>query len=174
VPEGAAETIITSLITQLRAKWVGDGGTTYWYTPAASPSGIIRVPSWQAWDRDWFDKGRVSSGQALAIIRILGEQVVEHVAQSLDKTLELMILVATPFTPNTQNPYAQNAPIEQTIQTRLKHDLEKAVLADVTLGAQAINANTATVDWLFELGLDDWAIVGTRMRVLYNVYYLTP
>jgi hypothetical protein len=93
----------------------------------------------------------------------------ERTSGSFQNQMEVFVLAARRWQPNTQDPYGIEPPIRETIQNRLLRDIKVALYEDVTLGNLAIN--TEIRDENLNLQIQDnvaWAAVEVRLVITYE------
>jgi hypothetical protein len=93
----------------------------------------------------------------------------ERTTGSFQNQMEVFVLAARRWQPNTQDPYGIQPPIRETIQNRLLRDIKIALYDDVTLGGLAIN--TEIKDENLNIQIQDsfpWAVVEARIVITYE------
>lgn len=93
----------------------------------------------------------------------------ERTSGSFQNQMEVFVLAARRWQPNTLDPYGIQPPIRETIQNRLLRDIKLALYDDVTLGGLAIN--TEVKDENLNIQIQDnfpWAVVEARVVITYE------
>jgi hypothetical protein len=157
---------------------VGDGGANYWLTPTK----VVRVPGWAAWEMDWLDK----QFQTLYFLKPGLRTEVEDAMQRLEAKAEWWILAATQYVTDTLNPIAlaneaqSGQPLPDTLQNRMERDIKKGIRVgaggglEITLGISGV-FNVETPDWNHVTPyVSGWAIIEGRIRVTYLYRFATP
>jgi hypothetical protein len=160
--------IAEALRTRLAAI-TGDGGTTYWYTPA----GVARV---QAYDRLVADP---TVGMVYAIRA--GEERHREEGTGSPTTgglvaaeAEFWVLMLRPTEATDDNPFGADASTKATEQDRMVRDFLRALWLDVTLGGLANNIVDGSLIVDRDMEVEGWAVAEARFAVFYSYPARTP
>ena len=155
--ESIHEQIAAALVTSLEGI-VGDGGTTYWYTPSTVKR-VTFFPEEQNLDLSY---------DVIYLLRPGDEDIVEEeTSQGCRGQAEFFLVVAYRHQVATENPFLEEAPTRWTIANRLVRDAVKCLLTDVTLGGLVINILTTSLSVDRDRYLPSWVIAELRFVVEY-------
>lgn len=167
-----AESKHNQIADALKARLVaitGDGGTTYWYTPAV----VARV---QAYDR-------LLADPTVGMVYALRAGSEEHLEEStgdavsgggMAATAEWFVLMLRPTAAADDNPFGADASTKAIEQDRMIRDFLRALLLDVTLGGLAYNVVSGSLVVDRDMEVEGWAIAEARFRVAYGYRARTP
>jgi hypothetical protein len=167
VPESIPEQITVAIVNKLAAI-AGDGGATYWFTPTK----VVRVPGWAAWENDWLDE----KYPVLYFVKPGLRTYQEDATRGMEGHMELWLLLATQYLPDTLNPInlaSEPAPLGETLGNRMQRDVEKALRVDITLGGLAVNVEMPDVNPMTPY-LERWALVEARLKIWFLYGFDTP
>jgi hypothetical protein len=157
-------TIVSTLKTTLEAV-IGDGGTSYWYTPSV----VWTVPYFE-------DRHLDGSHEYILLIRSGDETHEEHASGGMMRAdAEVFILVARKYEPATEHPAEVASPDRSTLIDRCVRDVLRAVLANPKLGlsyVENVAAEPVIVDRAQEV--EGWALAEIRTVVRYEYQKATP
>ena len=147
------EQVAEAIVTNLRSIVGGDGQSVgadgYWHKPDI----VERTRAIE--DKRVLDE-RYNTIYALAPVSMTSE---ESTTREVGKVITIDFLLARKHK-HPDDPYHAQAPIPWTVQNRLWHDLERKILADVTLGGLVENVNFGEVVFAAESTyVAGWAIV---------------
>lgn len=158
VHEQIAAAIRTRLLTI-----VGDGGTTYWYTPDA----VVRC-------LEWLSSYDVSKEHML-FIRPEPDNVSEGTTGTVNGSAPFSVLIVRKDERASRHPFDEEQsddPIAATVISRAVADVRAALLSDPTLGGVAWNVADGTIDadYSYQIG-GAWlsAVVSFTVRYDYSV-----
>jgi len=166
-----AESIHEQIVVALRsslAAITSDGGTTYWYTPAA----VVRT-LWFAPDEAVLKPGL---GGPIYAIRPGEETHEEGTTGSSKGFMDLFVLVATPYT-DSDTPHNPATVMRWTVVNRMVRDVLRKMLVDVQLvsaggAVENVFANPVTVDR--DRFVEGWAIAEIHFTIVYAYRNSTP
>lgn len=163
--ESIAEQVAAALKTAL-AGIVGDGGTTYWYTPDK----VVRVSFFP--DQFALDPAQ---GDVIYILSPGSEELSEAATGRLCRSEhEFVLQVARQHRVATENPYIEGTPTRWTVVNRLVRDAFKKLTQDVQVGGIAVNVNTDGMSVDREQYTDGWAMAQIRFTVTFDFVGDTP
>lgn len=160
--------IAEALKTRLSAI-VGDGGTTYWYTPDR----VVRV---QSYDRLIADP---TVGMVYAI-RAGEERHREEgtggptTGGQVGAEAEFFVLMLRPSDASDDNPFGADESTKPIEQGRMVRDFLRALWLDVTLGGLALNISDGSLMIDRDVDVEGWAVAEARFTVLYTYLSRTP
>lgn len=161
--------IVEALRTRLAAI-VGDGGSTYWYTPA-------RVVRAQVYDRLLADD---SVGTPIYALRA-GEETHEEESTGdavsgggIRARAEVFVLLMARTQAADDSPFGFDGETKALEQDRMIRDVLKKLWQDVTLGGLATNLSDGQLVVDREVDVEGWACVEVRLAVVYSYLAGTP
>jgi hypothetical protein len=147
--EQVAQTLVTRLSTFEGGSGHSVGADGYWYRPDI----VERV---RAIDGTAVFNEQFETIYVLAPVSVTS---VESTTREVEKVLTIDFLLARKHL-LPDEPYHAKAPLPWTVQNRLWHDLERRILADVTLGGLTTNVNFSEVVFAAESTYRvGWAVV---------------
>lgn len=179
-----AEAVYTQIIAGVRSRLqaiVGDGGTSYWWTPHAvvvSPALTqlcLRSSLGTGFETDPATIYVLSPGPEEKAGATLGRNGSQRAVMSLDLSL-------CRFFPANEDPHDPPNPDRVTVQSRLLRDAEKALLKDIADGVQPlfgvagcvgieVSAADRTAEATWE---QNWALAFLRAEISYFYPVTTP
>lgn len=152
-----AERVLSAVSDQLLARI--QGAPDYFYNLAF----VGRPPSWEL-----FDLSQIQTNyDCQAMIRPGFEPIIEETTGTTEGKLEVWILCVAKHAPPTIDPQQTNPPQDhQTRQNELISDFERAILADVSLGGVAFNAEIMSIDR--GQHIEGWVVGEILMVVSYS------
>lgn len=165
--ESIHEQVVAAILTSLEAI-VGDGGTTYWYTP----SKVIRYGGFT----DACLNPMVGDPATIYVLIPSEEERTPFAMGGRWKARCILDIVAAQrFVPATEDPFNPPSPDRWQIQNRLARDIERKLLAGATVGGLAIDTEVQVVDRDPEdTHVDGWAVVLLRTLVEYEYAETAP
>jgi hypothetical protein len=161
--ESAAEQIVAAIKTRIGGI-VGDGGVTYWLTPAL----VLRAPGYT---RECLD----SSHETIYALIPDEEEQTEEASFEIHSDLRMDIALATRFSPASESPLNPPDPDRLKLQNRMAQDVLKRLLNDSAtpfswfgaIGVENLEVLIIdrTAEHTYEIG---WAIVFLRVVVRYS------
>lgn len=143
---------------------VGDGGTTYWYTPARA----VRV---QAYDRLVADP---SIGQVYAVRAGEERHTEAGTGGLLGVEAEFWVLILRQTEAADDQPFGADESTKATEQDRMVRDFLRALWLDVTLGGLVENVVDGSLVIDRDVDVELWACAEARFTVRYTYQALTP
>lgn len=158
-----AELVLSALAAQLLAKI--QGSPDYFNVL----SFVGRPPSWEQFDLSQIQRNHTCQ----AMIRPGFEPILEETTGTVEGQLEVWILAVAKHAPKSIDPQQQNPPQDaQTRQNELISDFERAILADVSLGGPAFNAEIRSIDR--GQHIEGWVVAELFLVVSYSALRGSP
>lgn len=168
--ESKAEQIFEAVRAELAAIQ-GDGGTTYWNTTSQSLAAADLTA-------DCLDSTVGDPATVYVVVPGVETRLPMALSGVRQGLLELDVIGAQAFTPETENPYTAPPPIRRTVQNRLARDIERALTQSAALlgsSGLALSVDVANVDRSAQnTYLSGWALVILGVHVLYQYVEALP
>lgn len=124
---------------------------------------VGRPPSWSEFDLDHVQK----KYDCQAMIRPGFEPIEEETTGTVEGRLEVWILAVSKHLPKSVSPYQENPDQDQqTRQNELVSDFTRALLANVSLGGLAFNAEIQSIDR--SQHIEGWVVAELFLVVSYS------